>query len=79
MGELRRLMRARFTMASLTPAVLNALPTQLLTAELRAGKMEDFERSWAVRGVLCRVTREEGRPPKLELLLSLEEPVAAPV
>jgi hypothetical protein len=77
--ELRRLMRARFTMASLTPPVLNALPTQLLTAELRAGKLEDFEHSWAAGGVLCRVLREEGRPPKLELRLSLEAPVAAPV
>jgi hypothetical protein len=78
-SELRRLIRARFTMATLTPAVLNALPTQLLTVELRPGKLEEFERMWAAGGVLCRVQHVAGGTPTLALRLSLQAPVAAPL
>jgi hypothetical protein len=76
--ELRRLMVAGFTMAALTTATLNALPTRLLTAQLKASKMQDFEAAWAAGEALCRVRRVEGQPPELELRLTLAAPVPAP-
>ena len=78
MTELRRLMVAGFTMAALTTATLNALPTRLLTAQLKASKMQDFEAAWAAGEALCRVRRVEGQPPELELRLTLAAPVPAP-
>ncbi|PNW79084.1 hypothetical protein CHLRE_09g400145v5 [Chlamydomonas reinhardtii] len=53
--ELRRVMQLRFTAATLTPDTLSALPTQLLTAQLKAAKLEHFLAIWSAGGALCEV------------------------
>ncbi|PNW69773.1 hypothetical protein CHLRE_21g753147v5 [Chlamydomonas reinhardtii] len=54
-SELRRVMQLRFTAATLTPETLSALPTQLLTAQLKAAKLEHFVAIWSAGGALCEV------------------------
>ncbi|PNW71738.1 hypothetical protein CHLRE_16g668125v5 [Chlamydomonas reinhardtii] len=54
-SELRRVMQLRFTAATLTPETLSALPTQLLTAQLKAAKLENFVAIWTAGGALCEV------------------------
>jgi hypothetical protein len=71
-------MQLRFTAATLTPATLTALPTQLLTAQLKAAKLERFVEIWTAGGALCSVDEVEGGPPQLHLRLSLLSPVPAP-
>lgn len=71
--ELRRLMRLRFTAATLTPEALAALPTQLLTAQLKPAKMESFMSVWTANGVLCTVEQPPGEVPRLTLHLQLAE------
>jgi hypothetical protein len=76
--ELRRVMQLRFTAATLTPETLSALPTQLLTAQLKAAKVEHFVAIWTAGGALCEVDQVEGAPPQLRLKLTLSSPVQAP-
>jgi hypothetical protein len=76
--ELRRVMRLRFTAATLTPETLSALPTQLLTAQLKAAKLERFVAIWTAGSALCDVDQVEGAPPQLRLKLTLSSPVQAP-
>ena len=52
-GELCKVMQLRFTAATLTPETLSALPTQLLTAQLKAAKLERFVEMWTAGGALC--------------------------
>ncbi|PNW86600.1 hypothetical protein CHLRE_02g093252v5 [Chlamydomonas reinhardtii] len=77
-SELRRVMRLRFTAATLTPETLSALPTQLLTAQLKAAKLEQFVAIWSAGGALCEVEEVQGGSPKLNLRLTLASPVQAP-
>ena len=74
--ELRSLMRAQFSTAALPAAVLDGLPHRLLTAELRASGLADFQAVWAHRSVLCTVVGEPPDPPSLQLHLTLDHPVA---
>ncbi|PNW79993.1 hypothetical protein CHLRE_08g373436v5 [Chlamydomonas reinhardtii] len=53
--KLRRVMQLCFTAATLTPETLSALPTQLLTAQLKAAKLEHFVAIWTAGGALCEV------------------------
>ncbi|PNW85714.1 hypothetical protein CHLRE_03g208555v5 [Chlamydomonas reinhardtii] len=77
-SELRRVMQLRFTAATLTPETLSALPTQLLTAQLKAAKLEHFVAIWTAGGALCEVEEVQGGSPKLHLRLTLASPVQAP-
>ncbi|PNW83895.1 hypothetical protein CHLRE_04g217990v5 [Chlamydomonas reinhardtii] len=77
-SELRRVMQLRFTAATLTPETLSALPTQLLTAQLKAAKLEHFVAIWTAGGALCEVEEVQGGSPKLNLRLTLASPVQAP-
>jgi len=77
-AELQRLIRLRFVAAALPPAALDALPTAFLTAQLKPASLVDFCAVWAAGGVLCAVHEVEGAPPRLEMRLSLQHPVAAP-
>ncbi|PNW83569.1 hypothetical protein CHLRE_05g235102v5 [Chlamydomonas reinhardtii] len=77
-SELRRVMQLRFTAATLTPETLSALPTQLLTAQLKAAKLEHFVAIWSAGGALCEVEEVQGGSPKLHLRLTLASPVQAP-
>ncbi|PNW69657.1 hypothetical protein CHLRE_27g757147v5 [Chlamydomonas reinhardtii] len=77
-SELRRVMQLRFTAATLTPETLSALPTQLLTAQLKAAKLEHFVAIWSAGGALCEVEEVQGGSPKLNLRLTLASPVQAP-
>ncbi|PNW75750.1 hypothetical protein CHLRE_12g539204v5 [Chlamydomonas reinhardtii] len=63
-SELRRVMQLRFTAATLTPETLSALPTQLLTAQLKAAKLEHFVAIWSAGGALCEVEEVQGRPSR---------------
>ncbi|PNW69679.1 hypothetical protein CHLRE_25g756247v5 [Chlamydomonas reinhardtii] len=54
-SELRRVMQLRFTAATLTPETLSALPTQLLTAQLKAAKLAHFVAIWTAGGTFCEV------------------------
>lgn len=76
--ELRRVMQLRFTAATLTPETLSALPTQLLTAQLKPAKLDRFVAIWTAGGALCKVDQEDGGPPQLNLTLTLVSPVQAP-
>ena len=71
-------MQLRFTAATLTPETLSALPTQLLTAQLKAAKLEHFVAIWSAGGALCEVEEVQGGSPKLNLRLTLASPVQAP-
>ena len=71
--ELRRLMRLRFIAATLTPEALAALPTQLLTAQLKPAKMESFVGVWTANGALCTVDEAPGQVPRLTLHLHQAE------
>ncbi|PNW82408.1 hypothetical protein CHLRE_06g278291v5 [Chlamydomonas reinhardtii] len=62
-SELRRVMQLRFTAATLTPDTLSALPTQLLTAQLKAAKLEHFLAIWSAGGALCEVEEVQGPCP----------------
>jgi hypothetical protein len=77
-GELRRVMQLRFVAATLTPETLSALPTQLLTAQLKPAKLERFVAIWTAGGALCEVDQVEGAAPQLRLKLTLSSPVQAP-
>ena len=77
-SELRRVMQLRFTAATLTPETLSALPTQLLTAQLKAAKLEHFVAIWTAGGAFCEVEEVQGGSPKLNLRLTLASPVQAP-
>lgn len=76
--ELRRVMQLRFTAATLTPETLSALPTQLLTAQLKAAKLERFVDIWSASGALCEVDQVDGASPQLRLKLTFSSPVQAP-
>jgi hypothetical protein len=75
-SELHRLMRCQFAMAALSDATLDALPSRLLTAQLKRTKMDAFLATWAAGGVLCAVV-PEGSSGAVRLVLRLS--VAAPV
>jgi hypothetical protein len=71
-------MQLRFTAATLTPETLTALPTQLLTAQLKAAKLERFVAIWSASGALCEVDQVDGESPQLHLKLTFSSPVQAP-
>jgi hypothetical protein len=77
-AALRRMMRCRFTAATLSPDVLSALPTSWLTAQLKPSSLAAFTAVWASGGVLCAVTEPAGSPPLLDVRLSLHHPIPAP-
>ncbi|PNH05108.1 Transposon TX1 uncharacterized protein [Tetrabaena socialis] len=80
-AALRHLMWAQFRMTALSDALLEPLPTRLLSAQLKADRLADFSAVWAWRRVLCEVElppagAAEG--PRLRVFLSLAAPVPAP-
>ncbi|GLC50058.1 hypothetical protein PLESTB_000337700 [Pleodorina starrii] len=77
-GELQRLMRAHFSMAALSEDTLAGLPRGHITAQLKPGRLDAFEASWAHEGVLCSVQRVAGSSPRLQVHLSRVAPVPAP-
>jgi hypothetical protein len=77
-AELQRLILNQWRCAGDLPGTLEALPTSLLTAQVRAGRVEDFQAVWAHRGVLCQVLERASGGQQLDLLLSLRHPVSAP-
>jgi hypothetical protein len=66
-------------MAALDDDFLDGLPVRLMTAELKQAPMAAFKDSWGYREVLCRVVEGAGQPPRLQLLLSLTQPVPGPL
>ncbi|PNH03396.1 hypothetical protein TSOC_010541, partial [Tetrabaena socialis] len=52
-AALRHLMWAQFRMTALSDALLEPLPTRLLSAQLKADRLADFSAVWAWRLVLC--------------------------
>ncbi|MCA3501138.1 MAG: hypothetical protein IOC98_14125, partial [Rhodobacter sp.] len=92
-AALRRRIRSHFAMAAMPPALLNALPRHLFTAQLRPAALDDFESVWAHGQVLCTVERVDVAtpdppdaaaaapppPPQLRLRLFLTEQHPVPV
>lgn len=77
-GELRRLMWAQYRTAALPDDVINALPTRLLTADLRPPPLDDFRAAWTLNDALCTVDDLAGGGTQLRMRLSLTHPVPAP-
>jgi hypothetical protein len=77
--ELQRLMWAQFRAAAMADETVDALPTRLLTADLKPPKLQDFCEVWTHRDVLCSVVGAAGGgSSSLAMKLSLEHPVPAP-
>ena len=77
--ELQRRIREQFYTSALPTEIVDALPAQLLMADLQQAKLADFTSVWAHRGVLCSVEQPAGGgPPTLQLKLSVAQPVPAP-
>ena len=77
-GELRRLVWAQYRTAALPDDVINALPTRLLTADLKPPPLDDFKAAWAFKDALCSVDNVVGGGTQLRVWLSLTHPVPAP-
>jgi hypothetical protein len=78
--ELQRVMRAQFRVSALQDDTLDALPTRMLTADLKPAKLEDFTEAWAHGDVLCSVEEQPGGGGlSLRVRLSLQHPVPAPM
>jgi hypothetical protein len=76
---LRAQAAAHFNMAALPGSMLDALPSSLLTAELKVSDLTDFRSVWCNTPAICTVSLEADGSPRLHLHLSLLHPVAAPV
>ena len=77
--ELQRVMWAQFRVAALQDDTLNALPTHLLSADLKPPGLSDFTSVWAHNDVLCSVEqRPNGGGYQLRMRLSAQHPVVAP-
>ncbi|PNH06960.1 hypothetical protein TSOC_006627 [Tetrabaena socialis] len=80
-AALRHLMWAQFRMTALSDALLEPLPTRLLSAQLKADRLADFSAVWAWRRVRCEVELPPAgaaEEPRLRVFLSLAAPVPAP-
>jgi hypothetical protein len=78
-AELQRVMWAQFRVAAFQDDTTDALPTHLLTADLKPPPLQEFEAVWARGDVLCSVERQPGGGVlQLRMRLSLHHPVAAP-
>ena len=76
--ELQRRIQEQFYTSALSTEIVDALPAQLLMADLQQAKLADFTSVWAHRGVLCSVEQPAGGgPPTLQLKLSMAQPVPA--
>jgi hypothetical protein len=62
-ATLRRRIRSHFVMAAMPPALLNALPRHLFTAQLHPAALDDFEGVWAHGQMLCEVERVAAAAP----------------
>jgi hypothetical protein len=76
--QLQRQIWAQFKVAAGAEHDINALPTQLLTADLKPTELEAFESTWAYNGVLCNVDRTADGKYSLHMRLSEVHPVVAP-
>ncbi len=76
--ELQRLMWSQFRAAAWDEDTINALPTRLLSADLKPPPLQDFCAVWTHGDTLCRVATDAGGRPYLQLRLSLQHPVPAP-
>jgi len=74
--ELRRVMWAQFRVSAMQDETVNALPTHLLTADLKPPSLQAVTEVWAHRGVLCLVQEQAGGGGvQLHMRLSLQHPV----
>lgn len=73
--ELQRLMWAQFRVAAASEEDINALPTSLLTADLKPGSMELFEECWALNDSLCTVDKGANGRATLRMRLSRLHPM----
>jgi hypothetical protein len=76
-AELQSLMWAQFMVAAVSDDTINALPTNLLTADLKEGSLEMFTACWACNDTLCVVDREADGRAVLRMRLSRAHPVQA--
>lgn len=80
--EARRLMCCQWAMAAQLEEVVDALPSRLLTAQVKAHERakEDFMMTWAVNEVLCAIVTRPGISGSfLDLRLTAEQPIPVPV
>jgi hypothetical protein len=72
---LQSLMWAQFKVAAVSEDDINALPTSLLTADLKEGSLELFTECWALNDTLCIIDKEASGRATLRMRLSRSHPV----
>jgi hypothetical protein len=77
---MRDLIRAAWCFCLPTSHIFDTLPGRVLTRPVEEQELADFSACWSANGQFCLVTpaAQPGDQPSMQLLLSLQHPVAAP-
>lgn len=77
--ELQHLIRAHFCFCSPEDHVFPELPGRILTRAIKVSTPEEFNGRWGLNGVLCQAVPRADGTLALDVRLSMQHPVPAPV
>jgi hypothetical protein len=72
-------MRANFCFCRPEDHVFPVLPGRILTRPIREATVQEFNSSWGLNGVLCHAITQPDGTLALDIRLSMQHPVPAPV